>query len=87
VAPETLAASLGGVSDHDVDRITHLNAMHHFSYDPFTVLGGKETCTVGSLRARAVGHDVTIRSQVRDGVAKRGTRSADLLAVASSSGD
>ena len=46
-APETLAESLAGVSDHDIDRITHLNAMRHFHYDPFTALGGKENCTVG----------------------------------------
>ena len=38
-APETLTKSLDGVSDHDIDRITHLNAMRHFHYDPFTVLG------------------------------------------------
>ena len=54
-APETLAESLDGVSDYDIDRITHLNAMRHFHYDPFTALGGKENCTVGSLRAQAVG--------------------------------
>ena len=62
-APETLAKQLGGVSDHDVDRITHLNAMNHFSYDPFTALGGRDKCTVGALRARAVGHDISIKAQ------------------------
>ena len=40
-APEELATHLDGVSDHDVDRMTHLNAMKHFSYDPFSVLGGQ----------------------------------------------
>ena len=59
--------------------------MHHFHYDPFTVLGGKENCTVGALRKRAVGHDVSIQSKARDGVEKRGTRSVDLLSAASSS--
>ena len=49
-APETLAKSLHGLTDHDVDRITHLNAMNHFHYDPFTTLGGKANCTVGALR-------------------------------------
>jgi hypothetical protein len=82
-APETLAESLGGVDDHDIDRMTHLNAMHHFHYDPFTALGGKEHCTVGSLRAQVTGRDVAIRSQARKGVAKRGTLASDLASVAS----
>jgi hypothetical protein len=82
-APETLAESLDGVSDHDIDRITHLNAMRHFHYDPFTALGGKEHCTVGSLRAQVPGRDVSIRSQAREGVARRGTLASDLAAAAS----
>jgi predicted TIM-barrel fold metal-dependent hydrolase len=61
-APETLWESIGGLPDHDIDRMTHLNAMHHFSYDPFSAQGGKENCTVAALRARAAGHDVSIRS-------------------------
>jgi predicted TIM-barrel fold metal-dependent hydrolase len=61
-APEELMPHFDGVSDVDIDRVTHLNAMRHFSYDPLTALGGKENCTVGALRATAVGHDVSIRS-------------------------
>jgi len=87
MAPETLSANLAGMSDHDLDRVTHLNAMRHFNYDPFTVLGGKEECTVGALRARAVGHDVSIQSKLRAGVAKSGTLAVDLLKVGGSSGD
>src|SRR5918994_865602 len=49
------------VNDHDIDRITHLNAMKHFSFDPFPTQGGRENCTVGALRARDAGHDVAIR--------------------------
>jgi hypothetical protein len=64
--------------------MTHLNAMHHFRYDPFTALGGREACTVGSLRAGAAGHDVSERSQAREGVAKRGTLASDLAAAATS---
>jgi predicted TIM-barrel fold metal-dependent hydrolase len=60
-APEQLMKYLDGVSDHDIDRITHLNAMHHFSFDPFSVLA-REDCTVGALRQRAAGHDVSIRA-------------------------
>ncbi len=79
IAPETLLAGVGDISDGDLDRITHLNAMRHFSYDPFGVLGGKENCTVAALRARAVGHDVSIRSTARG--ERGGTRAVDLLAA------
>ena len=61
-SPEELGLYLEGVSDHDIDRMTHLNAMRHFEYDPFSTLGGRENCTVGALRAQAVGHDVSVRS-------------------------
>jgi predicted TIM-barrel fold metal-dependent hydrolase len=78
-SPEALAAHMGGVGDEDVDRISHLNAMRQFHYDPFTVLGGRERCTVGALRARVSGHDVTIRStRTRQGN-ERATRSVDLV--------
>jgi predicted TIM-barrel fold metal-dependent hydrolase len=82
-SPEEFAKHFGGsrrVSDHDVDRISHLNAMKHFSYDPFTKLGGKENCTVGALRAKAVGHDVAIRSVRPDMVGAHVTKAADLAA-------
>ncbi len=82
-APETLAASLGDMSDDDIDRITHRNAMKHFSYDPFTVLGGKEQCTVGALRARAAGHDVSIRATAKAGAGEHRTKASDLLSAAS----
>ena len=71
-----------GISDHDIDRITHLNAMKHFSYDPFSLLGGKDHCTVAARRARAAGHDVSIRSVRPDLVGAQRTRAADLAATA-----
>ncbi|OYV00199.1 MAG: amidohydrolase, partial [Burkholderiales bacterium PBB5] len=45
------------LSDEVINKITHLNAMREFRYDPFSVLG-RENCTVGALRAQA-GHVVT----------------------------
>jgi predicted TIM-barrel fold metal-dependent hydrolase len=78
VAPENFAEHLTGVSDADVDRVSHLNAMAQFSYDPFTVLGGREQCTVGALRTRAAGHDVSIKSVRADTVGRHATRSVDL---------
>jgi hypothetical protein len=77
-SPETLAESLDGVSDHDIDRMTHLNAMQHFSFDPFGALGGKQNCTVGALRAQAADHDVSIRSVSPETVGKHVARSVDL---------
>ncbi len=66
-SPEVLAQSMVDVSDEDIDKVTHLNAMKHYNYDPFSVLGGREKCTVGALRAQVEGHDVTIKSQRRVG--------------------
>ena len=40
------------LSRETIDKITHLNAMREFSYDPFSVLK-KEDCTVGALKAAA----------------------------------
>ncbi len=42
----------GHLSDEVINKITHLNAMREFSYDPFSILG-RENCTVGALRALA----------------------------------
>ena len=59
-APEELAEVFAGVPDEDVDRITHLNAMDWYSYDPFAHRARSE-CTVGALRAEAGDHDISIR--------------------------
>jgi hypothetical protein len=77
-SPEQVYEHFDGVSDHDIDRITHLNAMRHFSYDPFSVLGGRDSCTVGALRARAAGHDVAIRSTNATRVGAHATLATDL---------
>jgi len=80
-APETLAASLGDMSDVDINRITHLNAMNHFSYDPFAALGGRDNCTVAALRARQPGHDVSIVARSKGETRHEMTKSADLLSA------
>ena len=41
---------MDGVPDGDIDKITHLNAMRIFGYDPFSVRP-REQCTVGALRS------------------------------------
>ncbi len=54
-------ASRYAVPRADVDRITHENAMRWYSYDPFAHVP-KEAATVAALRAKAAGHDVSVRS-------------------------
>ena len=51
-SPEFLMKSLDGVPDADIDKISHLNAMRHFRFDPFSVRP-REECTVGALRRKA----------------------------------
>jgi hypothetical protein len=63
-APETFMKQMDGVDRVDVDRVSHLNAMRHFGYDPFSVIP-KDECTVGALRRRAVGHDVSVQSKAK----------------------
>ncbi|MFI5044580.1 MAG: amidohydrolase family protein [Acidimicrobiales bacterium] len=60
-SPERLAKSLEGLSDHEVNVITHENAMRLFHYDPFSVLDRAE-CTVGGLRATATDVDTSPKS-------------------------
>jgi predicted TIM-barrel fold metal-dependent hydrolase len=76
-SPEAVAAHFDGVSDTDIDRMTHLNAMEHFHYDPFPILG-RENCTVGALRASARGHDVSIRSTNASSVGRHAVGAVDL---------
>ncbi len=55
-SPERLAASLAGVSDAEINAMTHENAIRLFDYDPFSVIP-RDQCTVGALRAKATGVD------------------------------
>ena len=59
-SPEKLYESFAGISisDEDINRICHLNAMESYNYYPFSILG-RENCTVGALRAQASHVDVT----------------------------
>jgi len=56
-SPEFLMKSLDGVPDVDIDKISHLNAMRHFRFDPFAVRP-REECTVGALRRKAADEGV-----------------------------
>lgn len=62
-APEALWTSIKHLSDEEINKITHLNAMREFGYDPFSVLK-REDCTVGALRAQAKHVDVRPRANM-----------------------
>ncbi len=59
-APELLDETLTGVPDDEVDKITHLNAMAWYQFDPFAHRD-RADCTVGALRASAADHDITVQ--------------------------
>jgi hypothetical protein len=60
-APEELGAVFdqSGCSDDDIRKMTHENAMRWYSFDPFVHVP-KAEATVGALRAKAAGHDVSV---------------------------
>ncbi|MFP6641399.1 MAG: amidohydrolase family protein [Myxococcota bacterium] len=51
-APEILSRCLHDVPDHEINMMTHENAMRHFQFDPFKHIP-KEECNVRALRAQA----------------------------------
>lgn len=75
-SPERLMKSLDGVPDDEIDKMTHLNAMRHYQYDPFSVIP-REDCTVGALRARAADVDTGFH-EVRKTRREQGTTAAML---------
>ena len=78
--PETLAASLGDVSDEDIAKITHENALRVFSFDAFDHVS-KQEATVGALRAQATDVDLGHRSSPR--LKKEGTETVSVLTLVS----
>ena len=62
-APEEFAAACEkyGVTDAEIDKITHENAMKWYQFDPYSIRP-RETCTTVALRAEAEGHDVSVKS-------------------------
>ena len=56
-APESFMGVAGPLSDVQINKITHENAMKHYHFDPFAHRP-KEQCTVGALRAESPDVDV-----------------------------
>ena len=84
-APETLWTTIKHLTPAQIDKITHLNAMRFFRFDPFAH-AAKEELTVGALRAqaKAANVDVTPRSfggaaPLAEGESKRAVTSGDLV--------
>jgi hypothetical protein len=61
-SPEAAMKYLEDVPDDEINKITHLNAMKHFQYDPFAVRP-RDACTVGALRAEASDVDTSLVSR------------------------
>jgi len=63
-APEELGAvfAANDVPEDEVAKMTHENAMRWYSFDPFSIMPKHES-TVGALRAKAAGHDVSTMSR------------------------
>jgi predicted TIM-barrel fold metal-dependent hydrolase len=78
-SPELLSKSLSGIPDDEVEKMTHLNAMRVFQFDPFAVRP-REKCTVRALRAEASDVDTSIRSLGRKNVG--GMKATELAAIA-----
>ncbi|KHK90141.1 amidohydrolase family protein [Novosphingobium malaysiense] len=62
-APEVLWESIQALTDEQIDKITHLNAMRDYKFELFSY-GPREKYTVGALReqARAKGVDTSVKS-------------------------
>ena len=65
-APEVLTAhfALTDLTDDEIDKMTHRNAIEFFQYDPFSV---RPASSARSARcgAEAAGHDVSVQSKGR----------------------
>jgi hypothetical protein len=58
--PEVNEVQFARLTDEQINKITHENAIRHFSFDPFSVRP-RERCTVAALRAEAPDVDTVTR--------------------------
>jgi len=66
-----------------IDKITHGNALRLFNFDAFGMMGGREKCTAGALRALATHVDTTPKSYggaapLLDGAPRKRVTSGDI---------
>lgn len=50
---DLLIDQFAGLSDIQIDKITHGNALRTYRFDAFAMMGGREKCTAGALRKLA----------------------------------
>jgi len=48
-----LLDSVKGLAPVQIDKVTHLNALRLYQFDAIGMMGGRENCTAGALRAQA----------------------------------
>jgi len=60
-SPEVLYPDFEGCTDEEINKISHLNAMRVYQFDPFKHMK-REDCTVGALRAAAAHVDLSYLS-------------------------
>lgn len=86
--PEYLYKSIKHLTDQQIDKVTHLNAMRFFRFDPFKHYK-RQDLNVGALRAKAAADkiDVTLNSfgggekPLADGEAPRPITSGDVVSM------
>jgi len=83
-APERLYETVKHLTDVQIDKICHANALRFFDYDAIGMLGGRANCTVGALRAAAAHVDIAERSfggpaPLADGEQARRVTSGDIV--------
>jgi len=83
--PERLWKTVQHLTEAQIDKVTHLNAMRFFKFDPFKH-HKREELTVGALRAKAAadGVDISVRSSggaapLAQGEQERPVTSGDLM--------
>jgi predicted TIM-barrel fold metal-dependent hydrolase len=82
-SPEFVANQLAGLGRHEIDKITHGNALRFFASDLLERVG-RDDATVGALRAKALGMD--LRAPSAEGMTghrrgeKRQLKVSDLMA-------
>jgi hypothetical protein len=84
-APEHLWKSVKHLTDTQIDKVTHLNAIRFFRHDSLFKTFKRETLTVGALRAKAKakGVDTTPKSSggIRPTEHTRPVTSGDIVAM------
>ena len=61
LSPEVLAPALAGLTDDEINKVTHENALRLWQFDAFTHVP-KSEATVGALRRQVEGWDVSPRA-------------------------